>query len=210
MSKRSKKFLKVVNKRHPNYLFLLCGKTHFTNDKEIFPKSICGQGRRSGGGAPRKRNIIQFQQAKIKVWAQAWSSKKLNRQKFRHSPRSPQRSKTNSGEMTKPHTYQKRRSPNAYINVRASLYWQLPTLAQQRGRTTIGDWELNERVRDGNVCFLSPIITRVPALPALHSLSFQIFLVCIRVAIRFTHVDNPYLKKAQCLLWTNFRVISNG
>ncbi len=51
----------------------------------------------------------------------------------------PQRSKTNSGEMTKPHTYQKRRSPNAYINVRASLYWQLPTLAQQRGRTTIGD-----------------------------------------------------------------------
>ncbi len=65
MSKRSKKFLKVVNKRRPNYLFLLCGKTHFTNDKKIFPKVFAGKVEEAGE-APRKRNIIQFQPAKIK------------------------------------------------------------------------------------------------------------------------------------------------
>ena len=163
------------------------------------------------GGSPQEKKHYSIPTSKDKSVSAGMVFKKNSIGKsFAILPEAPQRSKTNSGEMTKPHTYQKRRSPNAYINVRASLYWQLPTLAQQRGRTTIGDWELNERVRDGNVCFLSPIITRVPALPALHSLSFQIFLVCIRVAIRFTHVDNPYLKKAQCLLWTNFRVISNG
>ena len=38
--------------------------------------------------------------------------------------------------------------------------WQQLTLARQRGRTTISDRGLNERVRDGNVCFPSSMITR--------------------------------------------------
>ena len=36
---------------------------------------------------------------------------------------------------------------------------QQSTLAQQRGRTTIDGRRLNERVRYGNVCFPSPMIT---------------------------------------------------
>ena len=55
----------------------------------------------------------------------------------------------------------KTREAQASFETCASLDWQQPTLARQRGRTTIGGWELNERVRDGNVCFLSPMITRV-------------------------------------------------
>ena len=39
--------------------------------------------------------------------------------------------------------------------------WQQLTLTQQRGCTTISDRGLNERVRDGNVCFPSSMITRV-------------------------------------------------
>ena len=86
----------------------------------------------------RKKHYMQSSKDKSVSAGMVFKKNSIGKS-FAILPEAPQRSKTNSGEMTKTHTYQKRRSPNAYINVRASLYWQLPTLAQQRGRTTIGD-----------------------------------------------------------------------
>ena len=67
MSKRSKKFLKVVNKRALTTFSYCVGKLILLTIRKYFPKAFAGKVNRTGGGAPRKRNIIQFQPAKIKV-----------------------------------------------------------------------------------------------------------------------------------------------
>ena len=54
-----------------------------------------------------------------------------------------------------------KKDPRPPLGRRGPQDWRRPTLAQQRGCTTIGDRGLNERVRDGNVCFPSPMVTRV-------------------------------------------------
>lgn len=67
MSKRSKKFLKVVNKRALTTFSYCVGKLILLTIRKYFPKAFAGKVEEPGGGAPRKRNIIQFQPAKIKV-----------------------------------------------------------------------------------------------------------------------------------------------
>ncbi len=51
-------------------------------------------------------------------------------------------------------------SPLLWINIA----WQRPTLAGALAPTTIGAGELNFRVRDGNGCDLSAIVTRPTTL----------------------------------------------
>lgn len=73
------------------------------------------------GGSPQEKKHYSIPTSKDKSVSAGMGFKKNSIGKsFAILPEAPQRSKTNSGEMTKPHTYQKRRSPNAYINVRAS------------------------------------------------------------------------------------------
>ena len=57
--------------------------------------------------------------------------------------------------------YWKKKDPRLPLGRRGSQDWQQLTLTRQRGRTTISDRGLNERVRDGNVCFPSSMITRL-------------------------------------------------
>ncbi len=56
--------------------------------------------------------------------------------------------------------FKKRKDPCHSFGRHGSQDWQQLTLTQQRGCTTISDRGLNERVRDGNVCFPSSMITR--------------------------------------------------
>ncbi len=61
MSKRSKKFLKIVNKRALTTFSYCVGKLILLTIRKYFPKAFAGKVEEpGGGGAPRKRNIIQF------------------------------------------------------------------------------------------------------------------------------------------------------
>ena len=109
---------------------------------------------------------------------------------------------------------QKPRTPNAFLKHSTPKNGEARTLNKTSGLHYTGNYLLSHNsvvvlpsatesltsVFEMGTCVSSRLLSpeylrRLLFTPCLFKL-----LVCIRVAIRFTHVDNPYLKKAQCLL----------